>query len=733
MRNKYLLLFFLSILSFKGFSQAPGCPDVGTFAPAPLCNPGDCTDLIAEYFETGETTSYEVSSVDYAPPYPFIGGTQVSVNTDDVWSPLVTLPFSFCFYGQSYTNVLIGSNGVITFDTTGFTAGGGCPWSYNQTIPNTGFPIKNAIYGVYQDIDPGVNNTFADPNINYAILGSAPCRTLVVNISEVAQFSGTCNSDPTIGAQTSQIVLYETTNVVEVYVERRVPCNSWQGGVGLIGIQNAAGTDALAPPGRNTGNWSATNEAWRFTPNGDSNVEFAWLLGGAEIGTDTTITVCPDVTTTYTAQAIYTACDGTEVIKTQDVTVEVNEPLELGTPNNFYVCATNPPPYTFDLTENTPVIRNGYNQFQYPITYHHSLEDAEAPFNQIINDTAYSTDVSETIFARIENVLTGCYEVVSFEIIIADAPVAGEVDDINVCDLDGDGTEVVDLTVQYNDVMAGLDPNAFEVFYYESLIDADSNTNEITAPDAYLATDGQTIFIRVAVIDDEGCYDITNFDINLTEFPNDVVNPAPMETCDDASNDGLAEFDLTNAIAGIMANEPGMTLDVSVHLSQADADANINPQAQPLFTTTVPNAQTIYFRVQEQGALVTSCYSVVTMDLTVNERPTILAPITNYVQCDQTDPDANDGIEEFDLTTKDTEITGGNVDYAVSYYMSFADADSATNVIANPATYQNTTPFTETIYVRLENTLTGCYSVFDFDLIINALPTISNPAAEFHA
>ncbi|MEE1899012.1 hypothetical protein V1389_11730, partial [Flavobacterium rakeshii] len=661
MRNKYLLLFFLSILSFKGFSQAPGCPDVGTFAPAPLCDPGDCTDLVAEYFETGETTSYEVSSVDYAPPYPFIGGTQVSVNTDDVWSPLVTLPFSFCFYGQNYDNVLIGSNGVITFDTNTFTPGAYCQYAFSGDIPNTSFPIRNAIYGVYQDIDPGVNNTFADPNINYAILGSAPCRTLVVNFSQVAQFYSACEGDPNIGAQTSQIVLYETTNVVEVYVQRRVPCTSWQEGVGVIGIQNAGGTQAAVPPGRNTGSWTATNEAWRFTPNGDSNVEFSWLLGTTEIGTDTTITVCPEETTTYTAQAIYTACDGTEVVKTQNVTVEVNEPLELGTPNNFYVCSSNPPPYTFDLTENTPIIRNGYNQFQYPITYHPSLADAEAPFNQIIPDTAYSTDASQTIFARIENVLTGCYQVVSFDIIITEAPVAGEVDDINVCDLDGSGNEIVDLTVQYNDVMAGLNPNVFEVFYYDSLIDADSNTNAITTPDAYDAADGQTIFIRVAVIGDEGCYDITNFNVNLTELPNDVVSPASMETCDDASNDGLAEFDLTDAIDGIMANEPGMTLDVSVHLSQADADANINPQAQPLFTTTVPNAQTIYFRVQEQGAVVASCYSVVTMDLIVNEKPVILTPITNYVQCDQTDPDANDGIEEFDLTTKDTEITGGNV------------------------------------------------------------------------
>ena len=92
----------MSIVCFKGFSQAPGCPDVSVFAPAPLCHPGECTELTADFFDTGATTSYDVSSITYAPPYPFIGGTQVSVNTDDVWSPMVTLPFSFCFYGQNY-------------------------------------------------------------------------------------------------------------------------------------------------------------------------------------------------------------------------------------------------------------------------------------------------------------------------------------------------------------------------------------------------------------------------------------------------------------------------------------------------------------------------------------------------------------------------------------------------------------------------------------------------------
>ncbi|MUV04890.1 hypothetical protein GN157_14330, partial [Flavobacterium rakeshii] len=163
----------------------------------------------------------------------------------------------------------------------------------------------------------------------------------------------------------------------------------------------------------------------------------------------------------------------------------------------------------------------------------------------------------------------------------------------------------------------------------------------------------------------------------------------PLELCDDATNDGVAEFDLAPAIAEALNNQTGYT--VTIHLTEADAEANLNPQSQPLFTNMIAGGQSIYMRVVEDGTT-TDCYSIEEIQLFVHPLPTISAPITNYVQCDQTDPDANDGIEEFDLTTKDTEITGGNVDYAVSYYMTYADADSATNVIANPATYQNTAP-----------------------------------------
>jgi len=34
----------------------------------------------------------------------------------------------------------------------------------------------------------------------------------------------------------------------------------------VLGIQNANGTAGVCPPGRNTGQWTTSNESWRFAP-----------------------------------------------------------------------------------------------------------------------------------------------------------------------------------------------------------------------------------------------------------------------------------------------------------------------------------------------------------------------------------------------------------------------------------------------------------------------------------
>ncbi|QQX77437.1 MULTISPECIES: gliding motility-associated C-terminal domain-containing protein [Aequorivita] len=313
-RKQFLLFCFLTV-SFASFSQGPGCPNVYAGEDVELDCGQSCTDLTASFLDTGETTSYEVSSIPYDPPFPFTGGTPVSVNIDDRWSEAIQLPFDFCFFGETYTEMIIGSNAVVSFDLINNIPGGTCDWSFDESIPDPNL-FFTTIFGPYMDVDPSVGGS---GQINWTVFGESPCRTMVVNFPDIPYYRSDCN----FLTLTSQVVIYETTNVVEVYVQDRPNGCTWNDGNAVLGIQNQDGSLGYTPPGRNTGNWSASNEAWRFTPNGMSNVVFSWLDGaGTVIGTDPTVTVCPtDTSTTYTAQAIYTNCNGDEVTETDEVTV----------------------------------------------------------------------------------------------------------------------------------------------------------------------------------------------------------------------------------------------------------------------------------------------------------------------------------------------------------------------------------------------------------------------------
>jgi gliding motility-associated-like protein len=311
--GKYTVVFFL-LAGFAMTAQQPGFPFVDAGPDVTLECDDPCTELTATFFDTGETTSYEVTAISYAPPFPFTGGTSVSVGSDDVWSQTIPLPFDFCFFGEVYDEFLIGSNGVVTFDTNNNTPGGFCPWSFSASLPSPSL-ISASINGVYMDIDPSIGGSGI---INFTFFGEAPARTLVVNFPDIPYFGSACQGL----TLTSQIVFYETTNIIDVYVENRSSGCTWNSGNALIGIQNVGGTEGIAAPGRNTGDWSATNEAWRFTPNGNSNVDFVWLdENDVVIGTTATIEVCPTETSIYTAQATYTNCNGDVVVETDSVTV----------------------------------------------------------------------------------------------------------------------------------------------------------------------------------------------------------------------------------------------------------------------------------------------------------------------------------------------------------------------------------------------------------------------------
>ena len=327
MKNFYSVAFlFLAVLFMfpAHVSAQQGCPFVNAGPDKTIpCN-AQCTSLTATYFETGNTNTYAVSQIPYA-PLSYTAGTSILVSTDDIWSDVITLPFTFCFFGQAYTQLVVGANGLISFDLS--YANQYCEWNTEGagTFPTTSM-YTNCIMGPYQDIDPSLGGT-----IKYQIIGTAPCRMFVISYNNIPMYdSDNPFSDCSGDKGTSQIVLYETTNVVEIYIAQKTACpggflsSDWNSGLGSEGIQNAAGTVAYMVPGRNNSVWTATNDARRFTPNGPSIVTIDWLQGGNVIGTGPTVSVCPTNTTTYTARATYLPCNGgTPIIETDVVTVDL--------------------------------------------------------------------------------------------------------------------------------------------------------------------------------------------------------------------------------------------------------------------------------------------------------------------------------------------------------------------------------------------------------------------------
>ena len=136
--------------------------------------------------------------------------------------------------------------------------------------------------------------------------------------------------------------------------------------------------------------------------------------------------------------------------------------------------------------------------------------------------------------------------------------------------------------------------------------------------------------------------------------------------------------------------------------------------------TNITNPQAIVVRVE---SAVTGCFDTFVMELMVNPLPLTNTP-TPLEACD----DNNDGFAEFDLTDKDAEILNGQdpLLYIVSYYETLSDAESNTGPLTSP--YTNTTPNTQTVFARLENSSSGCFGIVALILQIETTnPTITCP------
>jgi gliding motility-associated-like protein len=219
---------------------------------------------------------------------------------------------------------------------------------------------------------------------------------------------------------------------------------------------------------------------------------------------------------------------------------------------------------------------------------------------------------------------------------------------------------------------------------------------------------------------DENCGATAQDEVTVNFYLEPMANtPDDMVTCDDASADGVEDFNLESQTAAVLGAQNPDDFSVTYYASLADAQQGINALASPYLNTS--NPQTIYVRVEDVDAVGSNsgCFATTSFDLVISG-PTPTATSADMETCDD---NSRDGFESFMLTDNDVNILDGQdaTQYIVSYYATEADANAGTGALTSP--YTNTTPNQQTIWARVESNLAfDCYSVVDFDLIVTPVP-----------
>ncbi len=399
-----------------------------------------------------------------------------------------------------------------------------------------------------------------------------------------------------------------------------------------------------------------------------------------------------------------------------DVLVEFAPQPNAGIPDDLVLCDEFPNDgfAEFDLTLSDVQIINGEPNVL--LEYYITLAEAEAGLTPILTPAAFTNTIPsyQIIYARLTEISLGCYDIVEQVLQVDQAPALTDpISDYFLCDdISGDGVEVFDLLSKDAEILNTL--LGVTLGYYTTEADALAGINIIPNPGTYSnVTNPQTIWVRAE--NSAGCITVLSFDLIVGGVPAYTVVPT-FEQCDDLVLDGFTEFDLNSQDVLITGGNP--VLSVSYHPTLVDADANTNPLANP--HTNAVNPETIFVRVEDNT---TGCYETFTMDLVVVPPPDIFLPDP----LEYCDPD-NDGFGEFTLTDADSQVTGGvpTGNLMVTYHYLQADADNGVNPLASP--YFNDVPYLQTVYVRLLDQSTGCYSTTTLDLVVLDSPQIIQPS-----
>jgi len=370
------------------------------------------------------------------------------------------------------------------------------------------------------------------------------------------------------------------------------------------------------------------------------------------------------------------------------------------------------PIINFNLTKNTPIITG--SQTDVSVTYHTSSNDAIINSNAIGNPAAFKNSTNpQTIYTRITNNKTNCYNWTSFTLKVSDKLVLTNnvyetCDDADTNPLDG--KVKFDLQIVTRSILQNQNIQDLTFQYYLSQDDAKNNINALSNDFYNTIPFRQSIFIKVSNTKSS----VLIQEIKLIANPLPKIKDSTLVQCDSRINaDGFVLYNLNEANAILKENNPD--LETSFFINNSDALNNVQA-LNPTYKNT-SNPQTLFVRVTNSKSI---CYTISALTLKTN-----VIPETTYTiepVCD--DDGIEDGIHVFDLTKAQIPFTATQ---NIAYFPNENDALLEQNEIVSPNSYQNETPYSQFVFARIEEE-NNCYGISKIKLEINNLPNIETNA-----
>uniref|UniRef100_UPI00404A8612 PKD domain-containing protein n=1 Tax=Flavobacterium sp. TaxID=239 RepID=UPI00404A8612 len=407
-------------------------------------------------------------------------------------------------------------------------------------------------------------------------------------------------------------------------------------------------------------------------------------------------------------------------ISSSTLQLVVNPRPEATIPEDFEVCDNNFDGIgTFDLSTMNSEVLGALNPTTHTVTYYTNQNNAIAGINPISNIFNFNNTIADNqqIWVRVTINATGCFEVVPLNLVVLPLPVVNLPDPISLCDENnpGDEVEVFDLTSRIEQ-MIGIQ-TGLAVTFHTTFNQAQNNTNAIADPTAYSNTvNAQTLHVRITN-QDTGCFVTTLLDIRVEPLPI-LVLPTEVTAVCDPTQDGLETVDLSVLEIDLLNGAD----DIAITFYETEYDAANalnslnNLPSYPLYEIPNPFIDFIYIRAEDVD---TGCYNVYMLELNVYPSPLIPETLPDLTLCDE-DNNPFNGLTAFDLTTQTPILLNAQAvgSYTVRYFVSEQNAQDNVSAIVNTSNFTNSVN-PQTIWVRVENNATGCFTIGTFQLNVN--------------